>query len=118
MKVEFKGLDKIMRYMAKVTQEAVRGDMAKAVRQSTSECQQHAKDIVPVDTGDLKKSIGITMSDSGLTGMVEPTMHYRTYVEYGTRFMAAQPYMRPSFSRQEPIFKKDMDKIVEKYTKG
>ncbi|WP_055078771.1 HK97-gp10 family putative phage morphogenesis protein [Lagierella massiliensis] len=118
MKVEFKGLEKIIKDMATVTEVAIKSEMAKAVRVSTSECQQHAKSIVPVDTGDLKKSIGINIYHDGLIGEVEPTMDYRVYVEYGTRFMAAQPYMRPSFYKQEPIFKKDMEKIVKKYTKG
>ena len=62
--------------------------------------------------GTLKRSIGLDITDGGMTAEVEPTAEYAAYVEYGTRFMNAQPYMRPSYNQQKEKFKSDMKKLV------
>ncbi|MDT2640464.1 hypothetical protein P7D31_10090 [Enterococcus dongliensis] len=35
------------------------------------------------------------------------------YLEYGTRFMEAQPFMGPAYRAQKEIFKRDMDRLVK-----
>ena len=88
-------------------------EIGKVVKANTSELQQKEMRTVPVDTGFLKRSITLTMKDNGLTGVVEPTADYASYIEYGTRFMAAQPYVRPSYDEQLTQFIKDMEKFVK-----
>lgn len=56
-----------------------------------------AQAIVPVDTGNLKSSIGVDFDGLGLEA--GPTANYGGYVEYGTSRMAPQPYMRPAFDK-------------------
>lgn len=34
------------------------------------------------------------------------------YLEYGTRFMDAQPFVRPALEEQASKFKRDMQKLV------
>lgn len=53
-----------------------------------------AQSLAPVRSGDLKGSI----KKIGGAGnyFVTATMSYAGYVEWGTRFMAAQPYLRPA----------------------
>lgn len=63
-------------------------------------------------TGDTAGSVNTVITDGGLTASVGPTMDYDMYVEYGTRFMQAEPAVRPAFEEQVPIFKSDMDKLV------
>lgn len=63
--------------------------------------------------GTLKRSIGIEITDGGMSAEVEPTAEYAPYVELGTRFMDAQPYLAPAFNDQKEKFKKDMKKLVE-----
>lgn len=63
-------------------------------------------------TGNLKRSITYSSSLDGLTVTVKPTAHYAPYVEYGTRKMAAQPYVRPSFYQQEKKFKNDLKRLM------
>ena len=63
-------------------------------------------------TGNLKRSIGIDISDGGMTATVEPTAEYAPYVELGTRFMEAQPYLKPAFDDQKKQFEKDLQKLV------
>ena len=48
-----------------------------------------------------------------MTARVAPTAEYSEYVEYGTRFMESQPYMRPAFGEQKQQFKSDMQKTCE-----
>ena len=88
-------------------------EIGKVVKANTSELQQKEMRTVPVDTGFLKRSITLTMKDNGLTGVVEPTATYATFVEFGTRFMAAQPYVRPNYDAQAKQFIKDMQKFVK-----
>ena len=53
-----------------------------------------ARAIVPVRTGALKSSI--TKIGGGGFWIVTAETHYAGFVEWGTRFMAAQPYLRPA----------------------
>lgn len=64
-------------------------------------------------SGALREHIELDIKDGGLTAEVEPTMEYSAYVELGTRFMEAQPYLKPAFDEQKEKFKKDMKKMVE-----
>ena len=62
--------------------------------------------------GDTAGSIFTTIKDNGLTAEVGPTTEYSPYVEYGTRFMEPEPFIKPAFDSQKEQFKKDMDKLV------
>lgn len=63
-------------------------------------------------TGTTKRSIKLKMRDGGMTAAVAPDTGYSPYLEYGTRFMESQPFVRPAFEVQAHIFKSDMDKLV------
>lgn len=63
-------------------------------------------------TGTTKRSIALEMKDAGLTAEVGPGTNYASYLEYGTRFMDAQPYIRPAFNEQKVKFIADMQKLV------
>ena len=66
-----------------------------AVRKTGLDVVRIAQMQAPVDTGNLRASIGMTQT--GPTSVeVGPTAHYGAYVEYGTYKMAAQPYMSPA----------------------
>ena len=64
-------------------------------------------------TGETKNSITLEMSNGNLTATVEPTTEYSPYLEFGTRFMEAQPFVRPAFEEQLTQFKSDMQKLVK-----
>lgn len=64
-------------------------------------------------TGNLKRSIGLEITDGGMTAEVEPSAEYAAYVELGTRKMSAQPYLKPSYEVQKEKFKNDMDKLTK-----
>lgn len=88
-------------------------DVKRVVRHNGAEMQTKAMQNAPVDTGTLKRSIGLEITDGGMSAEVNPTADYSAYVELGTRFMEAQPYLKPAFDEQKEKFKKDMKKLVE-----
>lgn len=64
-------------------------------------------------TGATERSIALSFKDEGLTAIVAPGTEYSEYVEYGTRKMEAQPFVRPTFNEQAPKFIQDMKKLVK-----
>lgn len=57
-----------------------------------------AKRVCPVDTGRLRSSIthSLATDERGLLALIGTNVEYARYVEFGTRRMRAQPYLRPS----------------------
>lgn len=83
------------------------------VVKNASEMQKNAMRGAAVDTGFMKRSIGLTQGAGGLNIKVAPTAEYAPYVEYGTRYQTAQPFIRPAFQQQEKKFKGDLDKLLK-----
>ena len=109
MQFKFKGLDKLRKRLAKnVDMDAVKN----VVKKHGAEMQQNAMRQAPVDTGNLKRSIGIEILDSGMTALVMPTAEYAPYVEFGTRFNYAIPFMRTSFDSQVKKFEAALKRLV------
>ncbi len=83
-----------------------------------------AKEIVPVDTGDLKNSIiaielppdehGAMVSAGGGDDM---NVDYPCYVEFGTSKMEAQPYMRPSIDNNRDAVVRAVGSEIQKNIK-
>lgn len=76
-------------------QERTHEQLAKLVRDAAEDIRDHAKAIVPVDTGFLKSSIEAEHSEE-LLSVVNVGADYGIYVEMGTYKMAAQPYIGPA----------------------
>lgn len=108
--LEFKGIDQLMRHLKKA---ATLNDVQKVVKSNSAEMTERMQKGAPVDTGYLRRSISMTLSEAGLTGIVGPTANYAPYVEYGTRFMSAQPYVRPAFNYQKVKFMAEMKALVK-----
>lgn len=103
----------IAQLQRKLKQNVNMSEVKQKVREHGSAMQTKAQKNAPVDTGTLKRSIRLDVKDSGLTAEVSANTEYAGYVEYGTRYMDAQPYMRPAFNDQKEKFKKDMKKLTE-----
>ena len=84
---------------------------SKVVRKAGAEVERGAKRLAPVDTGNLRNSIG-TSQRGPLTVEVGPTAAYGAYVEFGTYRMRAQPYMGPATDAAEPGFLAAMELIA------
>lgn len=92
-------------------------DVKKVVRQNGSELQEKVQNNADFKkgyaTGTTKRSIGLEIQDGGFTAEVEPGTEYSPYLEYGTRFMEAQPFVCPAFDEQKVKFERDMQKLVK-----
>lgn len=64
-------------------------------------------------TGTTKRSIGLELKDGGFTAESGPETEYSPYLEYGTRYMDAQPFIKPAYEEQVQKFKRDMDRLVK-----
>ncbi len=109
-KIKVVGIEKLQ---AKLKKNVQLKDVKRVVRHNGKEMQVKAQRNAPVDTGTLKRSIGLEITDAGMSAEVEPTAEYAPYVELGTRFMEAQPYLKPAFNEQKEKFKADMKKLVK-----
>ncbi len=108
MSFEFSGADELLKKLKKA---ASHEDVTDAVKINTAELARNAIRSTPVDTGFLKRSI--TPEVTGLVGRVRVGAEYGAYVELGTRFMAAQPYIAPNFMSQRIKFLNDLKRLME-----
>lgn len=119
-RVRIDGFDKLE---AKLKRNMDLGAVRTVVRKNGADLQTKAQKNAPVGTpqstgipgyvgGTLKRSVELDITDGGLTVEVEPTADYAAYVEYGTRFMEAQPYLKPAYDEQKKKFVKDLNGLV------
>ena len=99
MKEVLKNLEKLPE---KVQKRVVKG----AVRAAAKPIVKEARRLVPVRTGNLKKSIGVNARRSDKTTVrvsISPRKggrydgFYGHFVEFGTKNSAPHPFMRPAF---------------------
>lgn len=112
--VRIEGLEKLQR---KLKSNVTMDDVKKVVKKNGAELHtkivQNAEFTKGYQTGTTKQSIRSSVSDGGLTWTVEPTTEYSPYLEYGTRFMEAQPFVKPALNKQKPKFFADLEKLMK-----
>ena len=113
--IEFKGIDKLQK---KLRKNAGMADVKKVVNHHGGQLAERMKAQTQqsfkkgYSTGDTASSINVEITDGGLEARVGPTTNYAEYVEYGTRFMEAEPFVRPALNDQKDKFKADLKKLV------
>jgi HK97 gp10 family phage protein len=112
-KIKIEGLEELEK---KLKANATLNDVRRVVRQNGLELQKRMQQKADFkkgyQTGTTKRSIGLEIKDSGFTAESGPETEYSPYLEYGTRFMEAQPFIRPALEEQTEKFKSDMQKLV------
>lgn len=112
-RLRVEGLDKLEKSLKK---NVTMNDVKRVVKHHGSELQRGMQEKADFkkgyQTGTTKRSIGLEMTDSGFTAEVGPETEYSPYLEYGTRFMEAQPFINPALNAQKPKFISDMKKLV------
>ena len=113
-KLHVEGLKELQKALKdKVTLDDVKHVVRKNGSDLQSNMQSKADFKKGYATGATKRSIGIEIQDSGFAAEVGPTTEYSSYLEYGTRFMEAQPFVRPAYEEQKQKFESDMKKLVK-----
>ena len=112
--IKVTGLDKLEK---RLKDNANLNDVKRVVRSNGAELQrkmQRKADFSKgYQTGTTKRSIGLEIKDNGFTASVGPETEYSPYLEYGTRFMDAQPFVKPALDEQEQQFLSDIKKILK-----
>lgn len=80
------------------------GPVGKVLKRIGLSCVRIAKRMAPVDTGRLRSSIAeeLRREDGELVEIVGTDVEYAPYVEFGTRRMRAQPFLRPAAQQAKP----------------
>lgn len=111
MKIEIEGGDELVR---SIRNRLGADKVVPVIRRNTSQAQQKAMRLAAVDTGFMKRSITMRLDISGLAGYITAGADYSPYVEFGTRYMDSQPFMRPAAREQAPIFLSDLRNLIRK----
>ena len=114
--IKIVGMEKLKRKLKKnVSMDKVKATVQKNGDQMNDLMKENTKTAFTkgYSQGDTAGSINTVITDGGLTAEVQPTTEYAAYVEYGTRFMDAEPFVKPAFDEQKEKFKKDMKKLVD-----
>ena len=77
-------------------QEQLHNKMGVALDLTANQIEIDAKEICPVDTGALQRSIRHETDTMHLKADIGSDLEYCLYVEEGTRKMQAQPFLKPS----------------------
>lgn len=119
-KISFKGLDKLEK---KLIENAKMEEAKKVVRDNGLTLQGNVvKNAGEVTfnkgyfTGNLKQDVadsGFKLSNGGLTAKVGTSVEYGAHLEYGTRYMEAEPFLKDPFEQAEKKFKADIDKLTK-----
>lgn len=113
-KIKLEGLTELQN---KLKKNVKMDDVRKVVRKNGADMANKMIKSADFDkgyqTGETKRSIELSVSSNGLTVMAGPTTEYSPYLEYGTRFMDAQPFVKPAFDEQKEKLKKDMAKLTK-----
>lgn len=112
-KITVTGIDELQKALKS---NVTMNDVKRVVRQNGSEMNEkivkNADFNKGYQTGRTKGSVHLTITDAGLTAESGATTEYAEYLENGTRFMEAQPFVKPAFEEQKKIFERDLNKIT------
>ena len=112
--IRIEGLEELQK---KLKKNANMDDVKKVVRHNGSQLQQKIQRKADFkkgyQTGATKRSVTLEFSGDGLTAESGPTTEYAEYLEFGTRFMEAQPFVKPALDEQSKKFESDLQKLVK-----
>ena len=108
MRIRLDGIDQLKEAL---NPEATLEKVRRIVKMNGAELQAKAMRNAPYKSGTLMRSIQLNIKNGGMTAEVEAQAEYAPYLEYGTRFMEARPYMKPAFNAQRIQFENDLAKL-------
>ena len=113
------GFDDLDRQLARLAQGLPEATVRQALHEGAALIVDEARRLVPYATGNLHDSIAVTddrdarlygkVNGSGFSVYVGPVgsnedgdAFYAQFIEFGTRYMGAQPFMRPALASKRP----------------
>ena len=107
--IKFEGDEKFLATLEKAIKES-ESTVDAVVKNNTERTMRKAKQLAPVDTWFMHDSIYTNYEP--LSGFVHSPASYSGYLEFGTRFMSAQPFMRPALEWMKPKYEKDLRDVI------
>lgn len=101
--IQLKGFDTLLS-RAKLLLPRVKAGAQEAVAEMALLIETDAKLLAPVDTGRLRSSIHSEFSPDRLRAMVLDGVTYGKYLEFGTRYIRARPFLFPAYEKNRPAF--------------
>ncbi|MDA8212163.1 MAG: HK97 gp10 family phage protein [Clostridia bacterium] len=116
-KMQVKGLKELKQALEKVGQN-VEEVLVEAVMAGAKVIEKASKDKAPVKTGKLKRSIGVKLKERtpyNAIATIGPNDEgfYGTFVELGTKKMAAKPFLRPAFDENVQEARKEIRRVLK-----
>lgn len=108
--IKFEGADEFEGLLSKAFKQAP-NIANKVVKNTTEKGMAKAKRLAPRDTRFLHDNIYTEYK--AVSGYVHSPASYSGYQEFGTRYMSAQPFMRPMMQWLAPQFERDMKDAME-----
>jgi HK97 gp10 family phage protein len=84
--------------------------LSAAVKKAAFSIEAHAKELAPVDTGNLRNSIQ-TDIEGPLKATVGTNVEYAQYQEFGTRYQKGTPFLSTAADQVEKEFASDLSNI-------
>jgi HK97 gp10 family phage protein len=98
--------------LSKLTKlENIESEVKKGIQKGALRVEASAKDLCPVETGNLRASIKTEVAE--LEAAVGTNVNYAEYVELGTNKMAAQPYLYPALASNKQKILEDVAKAIK-----
>lgn len=111
--IKIVGVEKVI---GKLKKNMTLDDLKRVVRKDgadmTDKIVDHAVFTKGYSHGDTRESIHLEITDNGLTAEAGPSTAYSEYLEWGTRLMDSQPFVKPGFDEQKEIFKKHVKEMM------
>lgn len=88
-------------------EKATAEQLARAAEIIGGMAESYAKQLCPVDTGNLRNSITHTTEDEGHTVVIGTSVYYAPFVELGTNkpHREPRPYLRPAIENHTEQYK-------------
>ena len=120
MKIDVKGINKVVRNIESYSKETING-VEQKVQEAGVKVESEAISRTPVGQyddgrvgGNLKANWNREVLDGGLTVEIFNPVEYGMYVEMGTYKMSAQPMLRPSFELIRPRLYRDLERVLRR----
>lgn len=94
--------------------KAIKAEVLVELRSTAAAVRDAARATVPVRTGALQRSIRYHVDGATGNFTVSAGMFYAGFVEWGTRFMAARPYLTPAYYQYVPQMLPRIKAIIER----
>ena len=112
MNVQFDGMKELTALLSRIPKHNIPAGVKQAVGTSALNIQRNAKKNCPVDTGALRNSIVADFYSNGMAAEVEARMPYAPFIEFGTRYSPAQPFLFPAFDQESPKFQEAVRQVL------